>query len=104
MWERWPWGRAGLVTDASIPASNGESRIMSKKAAYFDGTLGIDGFASTAMVGGAALLLFVGIVFGLVRFQQTSTDAVQAAHENVRIRAAAQSGTDIVGAAEPASK
>jgi hypothetical protein len=77
---------------------------MSKKAAYFDGSLGIDGFASTAMVGGAALLLFVGIVFGLVRFQQTSTDTVKAAHENLRLRAEAEVGTDLVGTAEPASK
>lgn len=73
---------------------------MSKRMSYFDGSMGMDGFASTAMVAGAALFLFFAIVVGLLKFQATTSDTLDAARQEDRT-ANGVSGSDILGA--PAS-
>ena len=51
--------------------------IRKAKKSQFDGSLSIDSFASTFLMYGAALLLFVAIVFALANFQDHSRDEVQ---------------------------
>ena len=47
---------------------------MSKKMSQFDGSVSIDGFASTVLVFGSAILLFLAVVGGLVGFQANSSE------------------------------
>ncbi len=70
---------------------------MSKRMSYFDGSMGMDGFASTAMVAGAALFLFFAIVVGLLKFQSTTSETLDAARQEDR-GASSSSSSDILGA------
>lgn len=45
---------------------------MARKMSQFDGSLSIDSFASTFLVFGAAIALFVVVVGGLITFQTRS--------------------------------
>lgn len=72
---------------------------MSKRTSYFDGTLGLDSFASTIMVAGAAVFMFIAIVVGLLRFQATTTETLDAARRDERTPAVNQS-PDILGATD----
>lgn len=70
---------------------------MSKRMSYFDGSMGMDGFASTAMVAGAALFLLFAIVVGLLKFQSTTSETLDAARQEDR-GASSSSSSDILGA------